>query len=196
MTPGRPPGGLRGPPGDPLGPRGLPGRLKNRPRRAPGGLRGRKKCTGSGRGGARKVLGQFFSILSRPRCDFGLHFGRPWVLQGGHFGGSLLKAPKPWILNTFHVKTLILRVPGGHFLSFFGTKKNSIRQEIGPSDHQNQHKLAPGRSWRRLGANKNSGNPKKPSGRFLGPQQGPVTATGGAKSTYFCVPWGGPGGTF
>ena len=81
-----------------------------------------KKFTCRARGASRKVLGTFFSVLSRPRGDFGPHFGRPWVFQGGHFGGSLLKAPKPWILNTFHVKTMILRVPGNHFGSFFSTK--------------------------------------------------------------------------
>ena len=34
---------------------------------------GEQKFAGSGQGASRKVLGPFFSVLSRPRGDFGLH---------------------------------------------------------------------------------------------------------------------------
>ena len=89
------PGGLRGPPGDPLGPRGLPGRYKNRPRSAPGGLRGRTKISGSGRGASRKVLGPFFNVLRRPRVILTSILGASGCSRGVILEAHCQKPPNP-----------------------------------------------------------------------------------------------------
>ena len=81
------PGGLRGPPGDPLG-----HAIKIDPGALLEASGGEKQFTGSGRGGSRKVLGQFLSVLSRAQGDFDLNFG-----ASGSSRGFILEAhcPKP-----------------------------------------------------------------------------------------------------
>ena len=80
------PGALPGRSWEPLGPSGARGlKVPNYFGPAwggPGGLRGRKKFAGSGRGASRKVLRPFFSVLSPPRGDFGLHLGAPGASRG------------------------------------------------------------------------------------------------------------------
>ena len=80
------PGALPGRSWEPLGPSGARGLKKPNYFEpawgVPGASGGEKKFTGFCRGGSRKVLGPFFSVLSPPRSDFGIHFGSPGSSRG------------------------------------------------------------------------------------------------------------------
>ena len=108
MAPRRPPGPKKAMLKNPLEKGGCPDAIKIDPGALLEASGGEKKFTGFGRGASRKVLGPFFSVLRRPKRDFGLHFASPGEVPGGAFLCSFQKTRKPWILNTFHTKTMIL----------------------------------------------------------------------------------------
>ena len=167
MSSRRPPGTPWAPPGPQGAARTLEKATPERSWRPPGA---KQKFTGSGRGASRKVLGPFFSILSRPQGDFDLHFGSSWELQGGHFGSTLLKTPKPYF-EYLPCENLDFEGSRGPFSSFFraklvpksvfGKKSAQVITKI----NINWLRGALGGAW---GRNKTTlENLKRPPGEFL-----------------------------
>ena len=158
--------------GDPLGPRGLPGRYKNQPRSAPGGLRGRKKIHWFWPGGLQKSSWTIFQRLEPPPGRFWPPFWEALGALGGAFWRLLAENPKTLDFEYVPRENLDFEGSGGPFSSLFHAKMVP-KSVFGKKSAQVTTKIninwlrdALGGAW---GRKKNFGISKKPSGRISWP---------------------------